>query len=562
MQSYLSFLEKRNTEAVERAVCTVDSEGGWGAICREDLFSLAGRIYDAQLAYLRQAVADPGEAGLAPAVDSLLRLCREIAPRLMGHGCCLPDAVKLAECLRNYILEKLDASGLPAEAGAGGVEELRDLTLDSAEAVNRALCSIWSPYCTGRFCLESVHPASTSLGARPGGGRAVSGSGSMLPKDIERLEVLSEFAGGLAHDYNNLMTGILGGADMALEELPAESEVRSVIEGIRRSALEAVDLTGQVLAFSGGRAGETRVADLSQVTKEMDGVLRSMLTENVSLTYDFASTLPPAEIQVGQVRQVILSLVRNGVEAMRDGGGTLCVSTGSHLVDRNYLAGTLLDESLPDGRYVFLQVSDSGPGIDPVTQERMFDPCFTTKESARGLGLSAVLGVVRSHGGTLKVYTEEAEGTSVKLLFPEAVSRPEDDAVSVRSVPRELMHGTILVVDDEKSVVDVCRRILESRGFRVLTAEDGQEGLESFGEHADEIDLVILDMIMPRMDARGAFREMRRISRDIPVILMSGYTRRGALASFHGKGLAGFLQKPFRREDLLSAVGRALGREE
>lgn len=158
--------------------------------------------------------------------------------------------------------------------------------------------------------------------------------------------------------------------------------------------------------------------------------------------------------------------------------------------------------------------------------------------------------------------TEAAEGTSVKLLFPEAVSRPEDDVVGGRSAPLELMHRTILVVDDEKSVVVVCRRILESRGFRVLTAEDGQEGLESFGEHADEIDLVILDMIMPRMDARGAFREMRRISRDIPVILMSGYTRRGALASFHGKGLAGFLQKPFRREDLLSAVGRALGTEE
>jgi len=570
LQRYLSLMESEHREAIESAVQKVGGSAGADLAFREDLLKLAGKIHRAEVAYLEQVLGQEGTmvsvgATAAAAARSVLGDCRWLIPTLMGYGYCLPDALKLGESLRDYVLERLGDLRLEAEE-ATGWEELQEQIVDADDAVSRTLCSTWSVYCAGRFCSNSCHQLSASLNPRsPEDNHSGEISGGWRPrllKDAERLESLSEVAGGLAHEYNNLLTVILGGVDLALRELPPGSEARALVESARKSTLEAADLTAQVLAFSGGSAEEPQVVDLSHVTKGMDRLLRDVLTEDTSLTYDFASIVPPVEIGVEQFRQAVLHLVRNGVEAMEDGGGTVEISTGSHPVDRDYLEGTLLNESLPDGRYAFLQVSDSGRGVDPVTWERMFDPFFTTKPARRGLGLAAALGVVRGHGGTLKVYTEEGRGTSVKVLFPEAKSGLKSQGVTKQSGPVKLAHGTILLVDDEKQIVDICGRMLEREGLRVLTAEDGQEGVDMFRQHGEEIELVILDMAMPRMDGAAAFREMRRIREDVPVILMSGYSRQGALASFQGKGLAGFLQKPFLQEDLLAEVGKVLGAEE
>ena len=372
----------------------------------------------------------------------------------------------------------------------------------------------------------------------------------------QKLESLGVLAGGIAHDFNNLLVGVLGNAGLAKLELPPSSPALGSIEGIETAAMRASELTRQLLAYAGKARFVISRIDVRRLVEEMGHLLQAVIGKGVVLRYQFAQSLPSVEGDATQLRQVVMNLITNASDAIGERSGIVTLSTGLIHADRAYLAETLFDEELTPGDYVCLQVSDTGGGMDAETQARIFEPFFTTKSTGRGLGLAAVLGILRSHRGSLKVYSEPGRGTTFKVLLPAADGPPD---ATVQSAPtREQGTGTILVIDDEETVRAVTKRVLERAGFRVLTAIDGVDGLEVFRAHRDEIVAVVLDVTMPRMGGEEAFRQLRLLSPDVRVILASGYSEQEATSQFAGKGLAGFIEKPFRGSDLVAKLQRAL----
>jgi CheY-like chemotaxis protein len=278
------------------------------------------------------------------------------------------------------------------------------------------------------------------------------------------------------------------------------------------------------------------------------------------LRSELAEPLPPIEADSTQIRQVVMNLITNASEACGDGSGVITISTGSAHVDRDFLTITFMDGSLPEGDYVFVEVSDTGCGMDAETQARLFDPFFTTKATGRGLGMAAVLGIVRGHRGAIQCQSQIGGGTTFKVLFPIA-SGVTESQTATRLPAKGIRSGTILVVDDEDGVRSVARLALERQGFKVLVAKDGIEGIEIYRLCQDEIAVVLLDMMMPRLNGDEVFRELRAIREDVRVILSSGYNEQEATTRFAGSQLAGFIQKPYRLVDLVELVNRVLGGE-
>jgi len=383
-------------------------------------------------------------------------------------------------------------------------------------------------------------------------------------RDAQKLESLGVLAGGIAHDFNNLLVGILGNAGLAHLEMPPDSPLRPYCEQIERAALRARDLTNQLLAYSGKGKFQVRPANLSDLVRDTADLLRVSIPRHVALDLHLDPALPQILADATQIRQVVMNLLTNASEAIGDSPGTITLVTGSIHADRQYLAGAFIDEDIPEGDYVFLDVSDTGCGMDAETRAKIFDPFFSTKFSGRGLGLAAVLGIVRGHCGAIRVYSEPGHGTAVKVLFPAAVEQgthePAAPAEGAAPVPTEGFRGsgTVLVIDDEPSVRDVARAILEKVGFEVLVAASGREGLERFRAGADRIVAVLLDMTMPDLAGEEVFAELRSIRPGVPVILSSGYNEQDATRRFAPAGLAGFIQKPYLPADLLSKVRAAL----
>jgi CheY-like chemotaxis protein len=254
-----------------------------------------------------------------------------------------------------------------------------------------------------------------------------------------------------------------------------------------------------------------------------------------------------------------MNLVINASEAIGDKGGMIDVSTGLAHVDRAYMAAALMPHELPDGDYVFLEVSDNGCGMSAETQARIFDPFYTTKFTGRGLGLAAVLGIVRGHKGAMKVYSEPGRGSTFKLLFPVAPG-PADAAMGASAdFANWRGEGTILVVDDEQTVRSTVAQMLTAVGLQSVFGADGREGVELFRADPGRFALVLLDLTMPNMDGAEAFAEMRRLRADVPVVLMSGFNEQEALVRFAGKGIASFIQKPFALDSLRAVIRGVLG---
>lgn len=377
-------------------------------------------------------------------------------------------------------------------------------------------------------------------------------------QQAQKLESLGVLAGGIAHDFNNLLLGILGNADLALMELSSTSPGRPYIEDLVAAAQRAAELCRQMLAYSGKGKFVVEGLSLTRLIEEMQHLLEASVSKNVVLKHRLQTDLPEIEADAAQMRQVFVNLITNASDAIGERSGVITVTTGVMNCDAAYLSETYLDEGLPEGDYVFCEVSDTGTGMDAETRKRIFDPFFTTRFAGRGLGLPAVLGIVRAHRGALKVYTEPGEGTTIKVLFPvlAAEAREAPPAESAPSVWRGT--GAILFVDDEAPIRHVGARILEKAGFTVLTAANGREGVRLYREHQDRIVLVILDMTMPHMSGADAFREMRRINGAVRVLLSSGYNEHEATDRFAGKGLAGFIQKPYRSSQLIDKVRAAL----
>ncbi len=377
-------------------------------------------------------------------------------------------------------------------------------------------------------------------------------------QETQKLESLGILAGGIAHDFNNLLTGMIGNASLARLEVAATSPLLPYLDAIEEATVRAADLCRQMLAYAGKGRFVIQNLDLSALVRETTYLLQCSIGKGVVLKYELAEGLPAVKADATQLRQIVMNLVINASEAIGKKSGIVRIATGVVHADRAYLDGMVIGPDLPEGECVYLQVSDTGSGMTPETLERIFDPFFTTKFTGRGLGLAAVLGIVRGHQGALKIYTEEGKGTAFKILLP-CTDGPAVAPV-ILDTGMELWRGsgTVLVVDDEPTVRVTAARMLESIGFSVLTANDGREAVARFRAEAAGIRAVLLDLTMPHLDGEGTFRELRLLQPDVRVLLMSGFNEQEAISGFVGKGLAGFLQKPFRVESLRARLKEIL----
>lgn len=370
----------------------------------------------------------------------------------------------------------------------------------------------------------------------------------------QKLESLGVLAGGIAHDFNNLLMGVLGNASMALAETPDDGPIAERLRAIETSAQRAADLTSQLLAYAGKGRFVVRPLNLSQLVAEMAQLLEVSISKRITLRYDFADPLSAVEADAAQLRQVVMNLITNASDAIGDYPGTITLRTGQRRLTTSDLSRTLLDDELPEGEYVFVDVTDTGCGMDAETVQRVFDPFFTTKFAGRGLGLAAVLGIVRGHRGAIRVRSSPEKGTSFKVYFPASAKPAEAVDRQASPPPIRKRDGMILVIDDEEIVRDITKRMLEKVGFDVLTSPDGRSGIELFESRADEILLVLLDITMPGMSGEETFSELRRIRPDSRVLLSSGYNEADSINRFSGKGISGFIQKPYRSQDLVNKI--------
>lgn len=373
---------------------------------------------------------------------------------------------------------------------------------------------------------------------------------------VQKLESLGVLAGGIAHDFNNLLTVILGNASLASLRLPDNSPVRGAIDDLVATAQRAADLTRQLLAYSGRAPFKAESLDLSAQVKEIVGLLEATLPKKVQLRLDLATGLPAVQADPAQLQQVVMNLVMNASEAIH--GATGCVSVASRVERINEGEGPTLVgvEGVAAGQYVVLEVKDDGMGMDPVTLGRVFDPFFTTKSQGRGLGLAAVLGIVRGHKGGIRIESEEGGGTRFSVYLPATTRVAPPPPNRAGALPRG--RGLVLLVDDEVEVRATARAMLEHLGYSVTEASDGGAGVAVFRAKQAEIVAVLLDWTMPIMDGEEVFRVLRDLSPTLPVILSSGYTEYDARRRGMPEGLSGFLQKPYTIRQLADAMAAAM----
>jgi PAS domain S-box-containing protein len=377
-------------------------------------------------------------------------------------------------------------------------------------------------------------------------------------QEAQKLESLGVLAGGIAHDFNNLLTSILGNASIANLSLPPGSDAYNCVDQIVTTSMRTADLCKQMLAYSGRGRFVVQRLDLSELVEQTTQMLQISISKKAALRFHLEKGLPPIEADATQIRQIIMNLVINASEAIGDSSGAISLSTGLTQVDRDYLRGTLTDEGIPDGDYVFLEVSDSGCGMSSETKARIFDPFFTTKFTGRGLGLAAVLGIVRGHRGSMKVYSEPGCGSTFKILFPATGGAAEKQEITPGTGNVRRYSGTVLIVDDEETVRTTVCRMMEILGFQCVLATDGRQGVDIAAKDPSRFSMVLLDLTMPHMDGEQAFTELRRLRSDIRVVLMSGFNAQEALVKFSGKGLASFLQKPFTLSALKGVLNDVL----
>jgi len=382
-------------------------------------------------------------------------------------------------------------------------------------------------------------------------------------RNAEKFSSLGMLAGGVAHDYNNLLMGVLGNAGLLLSDLPGESPYYERLRNIEKAAQHAAELTRQLQTYSGGGEFVCRSTDLETLVREMSDLLSATISKKIKVEFDFAEGVPAVEADATQLRQVIMNLMINAAEAIGDRSGTVIVRTRLIQVDRGLLDSTYLQNDMAEGSYVSVEVVDDGPGMDPETQSRVFDPFFSTKQTGRGLGLAVVLGIVRRHGGALLVDSRPGRGTVFQMLFPPSARRPEIDRAGEGSVVNRgdwRGSGLVLVVDDEEHVRSVASAALEAAGFKVETASGGCEAVKEFGRRPGDFVAVLLDMTMPDISGEQVLRDLKRIRRDVPVILSSGYTKSEIVGSFAAGELGGFIRKPYRPADLVEKIRQTLMR--
>ncbi len=377
-------------------------------------------------------------------------------------------------------------------------------------------------------------------------------------QETQKIESLGLLIGGVAHDFGNLFAVILGNAGLALMELPPDSPARVTLDRVAKGTRHAAELSRQLLAYAGKGRARIELLNLNTVVEELGALLRASIPRLVTLQCDLAPQLPAVEVDVTQVHQVVLNLIINAADAIGSGEGTITLTTRMAHVDQAYVAEAHLSDDLPEGPYVAVEVADTGCGMDEATQARIFEPFFTTKANGHGLGLAAVLGIIRNHGGALRVQSVVGAGTIMTVLLPASLTMNDFHPIASQDGVAWRGKGTVLVVDDEEPVRAVVTQLLERFGFAVLAASNGRAGVEIFTVYADVIDVVLLDIAMPYMNGDEAFRLIRRVRPDARVVLMSSYSKEEISGRVQADGYVSMLQKPFSPAELRASLRQIL----
>ncbi len=379
-------------------------------------------------------------------------------------------------------------------------------------------------------------------------------------QQAQKLESLGVLAGGVAHDFNNLLMGILGNANLVKEGLPANSDAYLGLTEIEGAAKRAADLCRQLLAYSGKGRFVVEPIDVNITVREIAALLHVSISKKAMLRYHFVDNLPAIDVDATQIRQVIMNLIINASEAMQERSGVISVATGAADCDRERLARSTLGMELAPGCYVYVEVADTGCGMDARTQERIFEPFYSTKFTGRGLGLAAVLGIVRGHHGCIELKSAPGRGTTFRVLFPASTKAARPLTVHPGKTAEWRGSGCVLVVDDDETVRTVARGMLERMGFRVLTAVDGREAVAMFKENGPEVHCVLLDLTMPHLNGEETFAAMNRLRPQVPIVISSGYSEDDVAQRFAGRGIAGVLEKPYAFTALIEKMRDVLQR--
>ena len=378
-------------------------------------------------------------------------------------------------------------------------------------------------------------------------------------RSAQKLESLGLLAGGVAHDFNNLLTGILGGASLALDLTPADAPTAEMLRNVIRAGERAADLTRQLLAYAGKGKFVVEPVNLSALVRESRDLIRSAAPRNVSLEVELQDDIPMVEADATQIQQLVMNLILNAAEATSDRSGEVRIATGVCAI----APGETVTQYRPDppqpGSYVTLRVSDDGPGMNENVKAQIFDPFFTTKFTGRGLGLSAALGIVRSHHGAICVESAEGEGSTFTVLLPALASTPARiEPAKPAGQMQTAESAAILVIDDEDVVRRAARVALEHFGYTVFEASSGRDGADLFTRLHDRISAVLLDLTMPRMDGREVWRYIRRIRADMKIIISSGFEESEAMKPFLDDPSLTFLKKPYTAARIVSKIREVL----
>ena len=384
----------------------------------------------------------------------------------------------------------------------------------------------------------------------------------------QKLESLGIMAGGIAHDFNNLLMGVLGNLELALTDPDLAPATRRNIEKATQASERSAELSRQMLIYSGSGFYSPKNLDLNEEAHKTGRLIETNIPKTTTLNFGINDGLPFIRGDEDQIQRVIKNLAMNAAEAIGQKDGDVTLMTGVMVCDETYLSRSRLEEKPEPGRFVFLEVTDTGCGMDAETQHRLFDPFFSTKFWGRGLGMAEVMGIVKGHHGAIIVESEVGKGTTIRVLFPVSTKIQDQparviEAVDSKSPVSDSVSGrrTVLVVDDEELVRSMVLMHLEALGYDTIPAVDGAEGVHLFCERLNEIDLVLLDFVMPKMNGVEAFEELIRIKPDVKVILSSGYTEDVVAKSFPGPKPAGFLNKPYKLEAMKAELDRLLGTE-
>jgi len=378
-------------------------------------------------------------------------------------------------------------------------------------------------------------------------------------RQAAKMEAIGVLAGGIAHDFNNMLAAVQGNAELALELLPESSAVSSNLRSIVMASRRSSELCNQMLAYAGRGLRRMQCMDANVMIRELGALQQVTLSKKAALSYDLAPEPLYLEADAAQMNQVVMNLTTNGAEAIGDQEGSLRVTTSAQWLDRRQLDELPGGGELDPGEFVRMEMADTGCGINPEMESRIYDPFYTTKASGRGLGLAAVRGIVRGHGGSIFFKSEIGQGTTFTVLLPrvdgaDLVSEGEHE-VRVQDLSRQ---KRILVVDDEVSVRDIHALILERAGYEVVVASDGQEAVDVWEEQGDSLDCVLLDLSMPRLDGVEALQAMRAKGGEVRAVLTSGFHEQEMLDRFLAAGFAGVLQKPAPMHTLLAMIDRVV----